>query len=79
MRSEGRAVKEGCQAMKFVKMRAGTLGRTREIELLREGFTDAEAAGTKGGAEAAERDLMQGLYARNQTELYTPDPVVNVS
>jgi hypothetical protein len=74
MRSEGRTVKEGCQAMKSIKMRAGTVGRMRELEVLREGLMDAGGSG-----EGDEREMMQGLYARNQTEPYVPEPVVDVS
>ncbi|KAI0755109.1 hypothetical protein C8Q80DRAFT_1143071 [Daedaleopsis nitida] len=34
---------------------------------------------TAGEGFASEDGVMQGLYAENQTELYTPPPVVNVS
>ncbi|KAJ6582797.1 hypothetical protein B0H10DRAFT_1890357 [Mycena sp. CBHHK59/15] len=95
MRSEGRQVKEGEQPMKLVKMRASTLGRMREVEVLREGLrvagehAEPEAEANGGGGEqgegSAERrakewgnEVMQGLYAFSQTELYVPDPVVDV-
>lgn len=61
----GRRVKEGEQPMKLVKYRAVTINRRRALEMGR-------------STGAAETD-MQGLYAENQTELYIPDPVVNVS
>lgn len=72
MRSEGRAVKEGCQALKFVKARAGTIGRMRELEVMKDGLKEA-------GEQIGASEAMQGLYARHQTEMYKPDPVVNVS
>jgi xeroderma pigmentosum group C-complementing protein len=59
----GRKVREGCQPMKQVKQRAATVNRQREIELA-----------MADGCEA----VMQGMYALNQTELFRPDPVVNV-
>ncbi|KAF5377814.1 hypothetical protein D9615_006671 [Tricholomella constricta] len=71
MRSEGRVVKEGCQALKMVKIRAGTINRMRELEVLKDELREAGDAGTSVG------ETMQGLYARNQTEPYMPDPVVN--
>lgn len=72
MRSEGRAVKEGLQPLKFNKARAGTINRVRELEILKDGLRDAgEASGTTS-------EVMQGLYARSQTEPYVPDPVVDV-
>jgi hypothetical protein len=60
----GRKVKEGCQPMKQVKQRAATVNKQREIEL----------AMTDGG-----EGVMQSMYALNQTEVYRPTPVVNVS
>ncbi|KAL0961481.1 hypothetical protein HGRIS_006423 [Hohenbuehelia grisea] len=67
MRSEGRVVRAGAQAVKMVKVRAGTVGRMRELESLKEA-----GSGTGDGAEP-----MQGLYSLNQTEDYVPDPVVD--
>lgn len=73
MRSEGRAVKEGTQPLKFNKVRAGTVNRMRELEILKNGLREAgEGSGAAGG------DVMQALYARSQTEPYVPDPVVDV-
>ncbi|KAF8626005.1 hypothetical protein AX17_006728 [Amanita inopinata Kibby_2008] len=69
MRTEGRVIKHGCQALKFIKLRTSTISKMREIEVLREaGATE----GNSGGGE-----VMQGLYSRLQTEPYVPDPVVN--
>ncbi|KAG1763604.1 hypothetical protein EDD22DRAFT_1022198, partial [Suillus occidentalis] len=67
---QGRVVREGCQPMKMVKQRAATIGRKREIELaLEKAKTD-----THGGDG---QEDMQGLYARSQTELYKPKPVID--
>ncbi|KAJ6504689.1 hypothetical protein C8R47DRAFT_154867 [Mycena vitilis] len=87
MRSEGRQVKEGEQAMKWVKMRATTIGRMREVELMREGLRiageqaaeDDAASGTNAGGSSSKQteEVMQGLYALSQTERYVPEPVVN--
>ncbi|KAJ6461221.1 hypothetical protein C8R47DRAFT_1159587 [Mycena vitilis] len=89
MRSEGRQVKEGEQAMKWEKMRATTIGRMREVELMREGLRiageqaagDEAASGTNAGGSSSKQteEVMQGLYALSQTERYVPEPVVNVS
>lgn len=65
---QGRVVREGCQPMKMVKHRAVTISRKREMELALE---KARASGE------GEEDL-QGLYARSQTELYKPKPVIDV-
>jgi xeroderma pigmentosum group C-complementing protein len=75
MRSEGRAVKEGMQPLKFNKVRAGTVNRMRELEILKDGLRDA---GEGSGTGPAEGEVMQGLYGRSQTEPYVPDPVVDV-
>ncbi|KAJ7156095.1 hypothetical protein C8R43DRAFT_1234922 [Mycena crocata] len=92
MRSEGRQIKEGEQPMKLVKMRASTIGRMREVELMREGLRvageHAEAAASgdddQVGESSAkqigkewENEVLQGLYALSQTEPYISDPVVN--
>lgn len=68
LRSEGRVVKEGEAALKSIKMRASTVGRMRELEMLKE-----------AGQSQENGDAMQGLYARHQTERFVPPPVVNVS
>ncbi|KAH8104624.1 Rad4-domain-containing protein [Cristinia sonorae] len=60
---QGRKVREGCQPMKWVKQRAATVNKMRAIEL----------AISVGG----EKDVMQGLYSMNQTELYQADPITN--
>ncbi len=70
MRSEGRTIKAGEQPLKMVKIRASTVNKSRELEVLREAGTSGE-----GGSSA---EVMQGLYARTQTEPYVPDPIVNV-
>jgi xeroderma pigmentosum group C-complementing protein len=75
MRSEGRAVKEGMQPLKFNKVRAGTVNRMRELEILKDGLREA---GEGSGTTPAAGEVMQGLYARSQTEPYVPDPVVDV-
>ncbi|KAF7364833.1 hypothetical protein MVEN_00353500 [Mycena venus] len=97
MRSEGRQIREGEQPMKWVKMRASTITRMREVEVMREGLRVAgEHAGAEGEAANGDGDnlgeggssakhasknlegeVMQGLYALSQTELYVPDPVVD--
>jgi len=58
---EGRTIKLGEQPLKLVKRRAVTLTRKREIE---EKQREGETA-------------MQGLYSLEQTELYTPPPIVD--
>jgi xeroderma pigmentosum group C-complementing protein len=75
MRSEGRTVKAGSQALKWSKIRAGTVSKQRELEVLKERTEgDGESALVNENNSAA---AMQGLYARNQTELFVPSPVVN--
>ncbi|KAF8073973.1 hypothetical protein FPV67DRAFT_1606155 [Lyophyllum atratum] len=71
MRSEGRTVKEGEQPLKMVKIRAGTISRMRELEVMKD---ELKAAGEPG---ASVEETMQGLYARSQTEQYKPDPIIN--
>jgi hypothetical protein len=68
---QGRVVREGCQPMKMVKQRAVTIGRKREMELA------LEKARTDTHNGDGQED-MQGLYAKSQTELYKPDPVIDV-
>ncbi|TFK63043.1 Rad4-domain-containing protein [Pluteus cervinus] len=72
LRSEGRMIKSGCQPLKFVKLRPGTVNRMRELEVLKDGLKEA---GSSDGANGGE--MMQGLYARNQTEIYQPPPVID--
>ncbi|KAL5501487.1 hypothetical protein ACEPAH_8747 [Sanghuangporus vaninii] len=59
----GRRVKEGAQALKWVKQRAVTVHRRRAMEL----------------AQQEGDEMLQGLYSEAQTEQYIPDPVVNAS
>jgi xeroderma pigmentosum group C-complementing protein len=56
----------------MIKLRASTVGKMREVEVLRE-------AGSGGGEAAGASEVMQGLYARSQTEKFVPDPVIDVS
>ncbi|KAL5524625.1 hypothetical protein ACEPAF_9765 [Sanghuangporus sanghuang] len=57
----GRRVKEGAQALKWVKQRAVTVHRRRAMEL----------------AQQEGDEMLQGLYSEAQTEQYIPDPVAN--
>ncbi|KAK7044972.1 hypothetical protein R3P38DRAFT_2766519 [Favolaschia claudopus] len=82
MRGEGRQIKAGEQSLRWGKMKASTIGRMRQMQAMREGLRDrADAAGIGGlGAKKiGEEEVMQGLYALSQTELYIPDPIVDVS
>jgi xeroderma pigmentosum group C-complementing protein len=63
----GRVVREGEQPLKYVKQRAATINRRRELEIR------AETEGTNNGGA-----VMQGLYAEDQTEAYVPPPVIDV-
>jgi xeroderma pigmentosum group C-complementing protein len=74
MRSEGRIVKEGEVPVKEVKVKASTVNRQRELEVLREAGTSGSGANDKGKGHEA----MQGLYARRQTEVYVPPPIIDV-
>lgn len=60
---QGRRVKEGEQAMKWVKQRAVTIHRRRAMEL----------------AQQEGEEMLQGLYSEAQTEQYVPEPVVDVT
>lgn len=76
MRS-GRKIREGCQPMKWVKQRASTVNRKREIEMaLEKGREEKERTGEP--SSAVEEEVLQGLYAESQTELYCPEPIVDV-
>ena len=82
MRNTGRTVIAGEQPMKMVKVRAGTVGRMRELEVLKDELRVASQDGPNGqdeGSSSATGEIMQGLYAYSQTEPYVPDPVVDVS
>ncbi|EIW81219.1 Rad4-domain-containing protein [Coniophora puteana RWD-64-598 SS2] len=63
---QGRVIREGCQPMKMVKQRAMTIAKQREIEVAME-----------RGHNGEEGEVLQGLYARNQTDLYKPPPIEN--
>ncbi|KAF7299787.1 hypothetical protein HMN09_00984700 [Mycena chlorophos] len=69
LRSAGRSIREGEQPLKLVKARATTLGRMREVAVLKDGLRTA--------GEDDQGEVMTGLYAFSQTELYVPDPVVD--
>jgi xeroderma pigmentosum group C-complementing protein len=69
---QGYRIKKGAQPMKMIKQRAVTINKRRAVEMvLAEQNSDGSGEGNVGG-------LMQGLYAKNQTELYIPPPVVDV-
>lgn len=70
---QGYKIKAGAQPMKMIKQRAVTINKRRAVEMAL-----AEQNGDVGG-EGNEGGVMQGLYAKNQTELYIPPPVVDVS
>jgi xeroderma pigmentosum group C-complementing protein len=76
MRS-GRKIREGCQPMKWVKQRASTVSRRRELEMALEKEREMKEKVGQPSSEIGE-DVMQGLYAESQTELYRPEPIVNV-
>lgn len=59
----GRKVKEKEEPMKWVKQRAVTLQKRRQQELAKE----------------AGEEVLQGLYSQNQTEIYRPPPIKDVS
>lgn len=60
---QGRRLREGMQPIKMAKPRASTIRKKRELELRRE----------------EEGEVMVGMYAEWQTEVYRPPPVVEVS
>jgi xeroderma pigmentosum group C-complementing protein len=69
---QGYRIMEGAQPMKMIKQRAVTIHKRRAVErALAEQNGDGSGEGSEGGP-------MQGLYAKNQTELYIPPPVVDV-
>lgn len=77
---QGRKVREGCQPMKWVKQNAVTVNKKRAIEMAMADRSDglAVAGEDQGAGFSSEKDVMQGMYAENQTELYKPDPVIDV-
>ena len=70
---QGYKIKERAQPMKMIKQRAVTINKKRAVEMA---LSDRNADGSGEGNEGG---LMQGLYAKGQTELYIPPPVVDVS
>jgi xeroderma pigmentosum group C-complementing protein len=68
----GRKVKPGCQPMKWVKPRAATVNKRREIEMT------LEVNKSTAADDDAVEDVMQGLYALSQTEMYKPEPIIDV-
>ncbi|EKM51642.1 uncharacterized protein PHACADRAFT_177064 [Phanerochaete carnosa HHB-10118-sp] len=73
---QGRKVREGCQPMKWVKQNAVTVNKRRAVEMALAERDRLPIAG-EGEGFSSEKDIMQGLYAQSQTELYVPDPVVD--
>lgn len=66
--------------MKWVKQHAVTVNKRRAVEMALADREDRIAEhGDQGEGFSSEKDIMQGLYAQNQTEFYVPDPVVDVS
>lgn len=61
---EGKIIKVGQQPLKRVPQRASTINRKRILELAK--------------ADAPSETPSQGMYAEWQTELFVPDPVVEV-
>ena len=77
---QGRKIREGCQPLKWVKQRASTVNRKREIEMaLERGREERQRAGEQSSGVGEDSEMLQGLYAENQTELYRPKPIVDVS
>ncbi|KAI0688320.1 hypothetical protein BC835DRAFT_1373054 [Cytidiella melzeri] len=77
---QGRKVREGCQPMKWVKQHAVTVNKKRAIEMAmadRNGDGLAVAGEDQGPGFSSEKDVMQAMYAENQTELYRPDPILD--
>jgi len=70
---QGYKIKEGAQPMKTIKQRAVTINKRRVVEMAL-----ANQSGD-GNGEGSDDGPTQGLYAKGQTELYIPPPVVNVS
>ncbi|KAF7980649.1 hypothetical protein HWV62_37466 [Athelia sp. TMB] len=76
MRS-GRKIREGCQPMKWVKQRASTVNRRREIEMTLEREREEKERAGQPSSGVGEEEVLQGLYAESQTELYVPEPIVD--
>jgi xeroderma pigmentosum group C-complementing protein len=62
--------------MKWVKQRASTVNKRREIEMALERGRGERAGEPSSGV--SEEEVMQGLYAESQTELYIPEPIIDV-
>ena len=77
MRS-GRKIREGCQPMKWVKQRASTVNRRREIEMALEREREEKEKAGEPSSGVGEEEVLQGLYAESQTEIYRPEPIVDV-
>ncbi|KAH7340573.1 hypothetical protein B0J17DRAFT_715779 [Rhizoctonia solani] len=58
---QGKILRQGMQPIKMAKARASTVRKKRELEIRRED----------------EGEVMVGMYAEWQTELYKPPPVIN--
>lgn len=71
----GRVIREGRQAMKWVKQRASTVSRRREIEAALERGREHAA---RIGDDGSQSEALQGMYSEAQTELYRPPPVIDV-
>ena len=54
------------------------MNKQREIELVKQAVSDNRRDGGTGGG-GDDGVMMQGLYARSQTEVYVPDPIIDVS
>jgi xeroderma pigmentosum group C-complementing protein len=72
----GRKVKHGAQPLKWVKRNAVTLQKKRAVAVALE---TRRAHGTQEDGMGEEEGVLQGLYALDQTEVYRPPPVVDVS
>ncbi|KAF8644668.1 hypothetical protein AX16_008328 [Volvariella volvacea WC 439] len=77
MRSEGRVVSQGSQPLKMVKVKAGTVNKMRELEVLKDEMREARKGEGESSTSGGGDEIMQGLYARSQTEPYVPDPVID--
>ena len=64
--------------MKWVKQRASTVNRRREIEMTLEREREERERAGQPSSGVGEEEVLQGLYAESQTELYVPEPIVDV-
>jgi xeroderma pigmentosum group C-complementing protein len=64
--------------MKWVKQKASTVNKRREIEMALEKGRTRRTTGELTSSSVGEEEVMQGLYAERQTELYVPEPVIGV-